>query len=352
VAITSATSGATIIYTTNNTAPTANSSCVATNGTAIANGSTVSVSTTLTLEAIGCLSGDTNSSVASGVYTITPGTVATPTFSPVAGTYTSPQSAAISSTTSGATFIYTLDNSTPTANSSCVPTNGTLYGVPVAINVSETLKAIGCESGFTTSGVASAAYTITLAMLALPTFSPTSPYQGAATTVTVTCPAGSTCCVTVDGTMPTTNGAGACLHGSNTGSVSVSKTSTVQALATEMGFTDSSLATGTYTIPIAVTGAPTFAIVGGTQQTALVISMISPTPGAAICYTTNGIPPTTNGGGSCTSGITYTTPVTFSSSTVIYAIATKAGNTDSAVSTGVVFIGSPNSNSAPAVILM
>jgi len=77
------------------------------------------------------------------------GTVATPTFSPVAGTYTSAQSVAISDSTSGATLHYTTDGSTPTASS-------TTYSTPVTVSVSETVKAIGIKTGLTNSAVGSA----------------------------------------------------------------------------------------------------------------------------------------------------------------------------------------------------
>ena len=82
-------------------------------------------------------------------------TVAAPTFSPVAGTYTSAQSVTISTTTSGASIRYTVDGSTPTSNT------GTLYSSPVNIGVSTTLKAIAYKSGMTDSALTMGIYTIT-----------------------------------------------------------------------------------------------------------------------------------------------------------------------------------------------
>lgn len=81
------------------------------------------------------------------------GTVVTPTFSPVAGTYTSTQSVTISTTTSGATIRYTIDGSAPTGSS-------TLYSGAINISVTTTLKAIALKSGMTDSAVASGVYTI------------------------------------------------------------------------------------------------------------------------------------------------------------------------------------------------
>lgn len=86
--------------------------------------------------------------------------VATPTFSPVAGTYSSAQTVTISTATSLATLCYTTDGTTPTANGSGTCTHGTTYSVPVSVLVSQTLKAVGSKSGFTDSVVGSAVYVI------------------------------------------------------------------------------------------------------------------------------------------------------------------------------------------------
>jgi hypothetical protein len=79
--------------------------------------------------------------------------VAAPAFSPAGGTYTSAQTVSISSATSGASFRYTTDGSTPSE------TAGTIYSGAVPISSTTTLKAIGYESGFTVSPVTSATYT-------------------------------------------------------------------------------------------------------------------------------------------------------------------------------------------------
>lgn len=86
--------------------------------------------------------------------------VATPTFNPVAGTYTGTQTVTISTATGGATLCYTTDNSTPTANGAGTCTHGTTYSGPVSVASSLTLMAIGSLSGDSDSAVGSAAYTI------------------------------------------------------------------------------------------------------------------------------------------------------------------------------------------------
>src|SRR5208282_4782932 len=78
---------------------------------------------------------------------------ATPTFSPVAGTYTSAQSVTISCSTPSSTIYYTTNGTTPT-------TGSPVYSTPIAVSTSQTVQAIATATGFTQSAVGSAAYTI------------------------------------------------------------------------------------------------------------------------------------------------------------------------------------------------
>jgi hypothetical protein len=87
-------------------------------------------------------------------FTYTTTVVATPTFSPGAGTYTSAQTVTISDATSGATIYYTTNGTTPT-------TSSTVYSSPISVATTETVKALAVKSGYTNSTVGSAAYTIT-----------------------------------------------------------------------------------------------------------------------------------------------------------------------------------------------
>ena len=80
--------------------------------------------------------------------------VATPTFSPAPGTYSSVQSVSISCSTSGATIRYTLDGSTPNSSS-------TLYSSPISVTDGEvTIKAVAFRSGLADSSIASGTYSI------------------------------------------------------------------------------------------------------------------------------------------------------------------------------------------------
>jgi uncharacterized repeat protein (TIGR03803 family) len=145
VTIVSATSGASIRYTTDGSIPTE------TTGTLYSGPVSISANTTLT--AIAYKSGLTDSTVTSGSYTFLP-QVAAPIFSPAAGTYTSAQTVMISTTTSGASVRYTTDGSSPTE------TNGTLYSGPVSISIPTILNAIAYKAGSIDSPVTNGVYSI------------------------------------------------------------------------------------------------------------------------------------------------------------------------------------------------
>jgi len=149
VMITSATSGVFIRYTTDGSTPTE------TNGTLYSGQATIVASATLSAIAYGNGYGD--SSVASAAYTINlPPCPTAPTFSPVPGTYANAQSVTLTSTISGASFLYTTDGSTPTQ------TNGTLYSGPVSIGSTTVLKAAAYKTGVYSIGpVSGGIYTIT-----------------------------------------------------------------------------------------------------------------------------------------------------------------------------------------------
>lgn len=78
--------------------------------------------------------------------------VATPTFIPASGSYTSQQSVTILCATDGATIYYTTDGSTPTSSSS-------VYSSPIPVSTNTTIKAVAIKDG-ESSSVATAAYII------------------------------------------------------------------------------------------------------------------------------------------------------------------------------------------------
>lgn len=81
---------------------------------------------------------------------------ATPTFSPVAGSYSGPLVVTVSSSTPGGTIFYTTDGSTPTHSSSSVANGGT-----ITLNASATIKAFVSVSDFADSTASSASYIVT-----------------------------------------------------------------------------------------------------------------------------------------------------------------------------------------------
>jgi N-acetylneuraminic acid mutarotase len=148
VTISDATPGATIYYTTNEMPPTTSSN-VYSGPIAITNPFTP-------IEAVAIASGYSISAVSSASYTLV---VATPTFSPAAGTYNSAQTVTIADATSGATIYYTTNGATPTGATPSA--YSTKYTGAISVSSTETLKAIATATGFSTSAVATATYTIT-----------------------------------------------------------------------------------------------------------------------------------------------------------------------------------------------
>jgi hypothetical protein len=175
-----ATGGASIVYTNDGTTPTVTAlTCTITNGTPYTGA--ISVPSSITLKAIGCLSGDNASSLTTAAYTITTPTVADPTFSPVAGTYVGTQSVTISTVTSGATICWTNDGSTPAASTPGTCSHGTTYSGPISVPASITLKALATKSGDVNSGVVTSAYVITAPATPKVTISGTATISGGAT---------------------------------------------------------------------------------------------------------------------------------------------------------------------------
>jgi N-acetylneuraminic acid mutarotase len=143
VTISDATTGATIFYTIDGTAPSSASTVYT---------GPITVSSTETLQAIATARGYATSLVATATYTITP-PAATPTFSVATGIYASAQSVTIIDSTHGATIFYTTDGSAPTTLSA-------EYASSLPVSTTETIQAIAVAPGYSVSAVASATYTI------------------------------------------------------------------------------------------------------------------------------------------------------------------------------------------------
>ena len=268
VTLSDATSGAAIYYTLDGSIPTTSS--------ALYSGA-ITVSTTTTIKAIAAANGYITSGVVSGTFTITP-PAATPTFSPAAGSYTTPQSVTLSDATPGAAIYYTLDGSAPT-------TSSTLYAGAITVSATTTIKAIAIASGYSQSGIASATFVVT-PTAAIPTFSPAAgTYNTPQSVILSDTTSGAAIYYALDGSTPTTSST---LYA---GAITVSTTATIKAIAIANGYGQSGIASATFTItPPAAT--PTFSPAAGTYTTPQSVILSDATSGAAIYYTLDGSTPT------------------------------------------------------------
>ena len=247
---------------------------------------------------------------------------AAPVFTPAGGTFTSAQTVAMSTTTTGAAIRYTIDGSTPTAASA-------LYGTPISISATTTVKAYAVKAGIADSDVTTAVYTINLppsGKVAAPVFTPAGGVYDSAQTVTIgTTTTGAAIRYTTNGSTPTASSA---LYSTP---ISVPATATLKAYATKTGMNDSDVATAVYTINLPPSGkvaAPVFTPAGGVYDSAQTVAISTTTTGTAIRYTTNGSTPTA-------SSTLYSAPISIPATATLKAYATKTGMTDSDVTTAV-----------------
>lgn len=233
VTISDSTSGATIYYTTDGTTPTTSSTVYT--GSFVASGTT-------TVQAIAVASGYSKSAVASAIYTITAAakTVAPPTFSLAAGSYTTAVNVVINDATAGATIYYTTNGTTPTTSSS-------VYSGAFLLSTTATVQAMAVASGYSNSVVNSATYIIQAAAsdstAAMPTFSLAPGTYSSPQTVAISHVLSyAKIFYTTDGSTPTTNST------FYVGPFAVSATTTVRAFAVVTGYSNSAVNSATYTI--------------------------------------------------------------------------------------------------------
>jgi N-acetylneuraminic acid mutarotase len=306
VSISDTTPSATIFYTTNGTAPTTSSP--------VYNGP-ITVSSTETIWAMATATNYYLSDYSDCAYTINPQApqTAAPSFSVVAGTYTSAQTVSISDTTPSATIIYTTNGTAPT-------TSSTVYSGPITVSSSETLEAIATASGYSTSNVATAAYTIAT-LAATPTFSVTTGTYASAQTVTISdTTTGASIYYTADGTTPTTSST------QYTGAITVAATETIQAIAVASGYSTSAVASATYTINLpapdfSVAGTPGSMTVTGGQSATTSIS-VTPANGfsSVVSFSCSGLP----SGATCSFSPATVTPSGAAASTTVTVTTTTA----------------------------
>jgi hypothetical protein len=286
ITITDGTSGAVIYYTTNGVAP------IVTPSEQYSEPFTLPASATV--EAIAAGSEYSQSKVAVANYTVQQSAAATPTFSPSGGTISSSQPISISDATSGATIYYTTNGTTPTV------TPSEQYSTPFTLSSSATVEAIAVASGYANSAVASASYTVQLPQAATPTFSEgTGTYSGTQSITLSDTTSGATIYYAVNAT-PTTSSS---VYTSGS-PIQVSSNETLEAMAVASGYSQSAVATATYTIG---SSSATISFPSFSSSTGLTLN-------GAVITSANRLR-LTDGGGTETRSVFFTTPVNVQSFT-------------------------------------
>ena len=310
VAISDATAGAVIYYTTNGSVPTTTSTVYS---------GPIAVSASETISAMAAAANYTASAVVTASYTIN-GSAAVPVFSVAGGTYFSPQTVVITDATAGAVIYYTTDGSAPTSSSA-------VYTGPVTVSSSETICATAMAPKYQPAPIATAVYTVTQTTAA-PTFvQKPGNYNGPLKVELQDATSGAAIYYTVNGTIPS---ASSKLY---SGPIRVDNSLVVRAIAIGQATSSSAVVTGQY-IVAARASTPTFSEKSGNYLDNLTVAITSATNGATIYYTTNGLKPTS-------SSTVYTQPVNVTRSMLLRAIAVAGNLEPSVIATAAYMIRQP-----------
>ena len=176
-------------------------------------------------------------------------TVATPTFTPEAGTYNEAQNVTIATATEDAIIYYTIDGTDPTTASS-------VYSAAIPVTETTTIKAYAVKDGMTDSEIATAEYVINY-VVENPVFSPEAGSYTEAQNVTITCATdGATIYYTTDGSDPDDS------SNEYSTAIPVTTTTTIKAIAMKAGYTASEIITATYEIVDWVFDELTYELIG------------------------------------------------------------------------------------------
>ncbi len=160
---------------------------------------------------------------------------AAPLMNPPAGSYAGSVVLTMTSATPNATIYYTTDGSAPSTASS-------IYSGPVTLTVTTTINAMAIASGSIQSSDTTAAYVVA-SQTAPPNFTPSPGSYISAQSVTLTDDTtGAVIYYTTNGTTPTHSSA------VYTSPIAVSSTTTIRAIASSAGLSDSAVVNGTFTI--------------------------------------------------------------------------------------------------------
>lgn len=196
-------------------------------------------------------------------------TVAEPQFDVPGDSYDSPQTVIITCSTGPATIYYTTDGSDPT-------TGSTAFDTSVAIDVSTTLKAFAVLAGANDSPIRTAVYVL---FCDNPGFSIGTGTYNVEESLTLT--SNQPIYYTTDGSSPDS---GSTLY---TGPIDINASQTIKAISIQVGWTDSSIISNTYTMVCDDPGFIPAAGDGNNDRSVILVSGSS-TP---VYYTTDGSDP-------------------------------------------------------------
>jgi len=282
------------------------------------------------------------------------GTVSNPVLAPAPGTYNITQnvSATVASPVSS-TVCYSTTGVDPVCDGTKLAcSSGNLYSVAVAVSITTTFKAVGCKPTYTDSAVTTGAYTIDSVL-------PTTPAPFNANPVSMTqidlswsaasdnlTPVGGIVYEICRATSPGGCGTFTATHTTAAGATNFSSTGLTAGTTYYFVIRSRDQANNTSTVsgeisamttPAGTVSNPVFSPPAGTYNanqnvTITVASPASPT----ICYSTNGVDPSCDALTKliCTSGTSYSGPVTVAGGQTLKAIGCKLTYSDSAVTAG------------------
>ena len=260
--------------------------------------------------------------------------VAIPTFSPRGGTFHEDTAVTISCTTSGASIYYTI---TPGIYGTAPTTSSLKYSGQISVagdGTTETIEAIAVADGMANSQVWAETYAINYHQVSTPQFNPFPSTYNVPQTVTIsTSPVGAYIVYTTDGSTPSASGGALAPV-----SVTVSSSTTLKAIAYEIGLANSTVASASYVLKVAT---PTFSTSGGNFNIPQTVTISTSSPGAYISYTTDGSTPSASG------GALAPVSVTVSSSETLTAIAYETGWANSDVASATYFLKVVNPTFSP-----
>jgi YD repeat-containing protein len=304
VSLSSATTGATIRYSTNGTDISTSSPVYSAPFTLTANA---------TVKARAFKAGMTDSAQTAASFTVNPlPQVSSPAISPNGGTHSGSVSVSLSSATTGATIRYST-------NGTDISTSSPVYSAPFTLTANATVKARAFKAGMTDSAQTATSFTVNpLPQVSIPAISPNGGTHSGSVSVSLSsATTGATIRYSTNGTDISTSSP------VYSAPFTLTANATVKARAFKAGMTDSAQTATSFTVnPLPQVSSPAISPNGGIHSGSVSVSLSSATTGATIRYSTNGTDIST-------SSPVYSAPFTLTANATVKARAFKAGMTDS-----------------------